>query len=204
MDPTASQDSGYGSQDQSSQSHQLVFSPRSPSPPSAQPLLLESPPSSQSLLAIIEEIPRPPIQLFDPPFAEAEEITNSFRQPEDQPPLSDQEIAGLYKSPSFRSPPIQYPDDTNRGDFFIQVENIVRSFPPDSFFLKWIRSDSNWYAHVVIRDNGARAEIIKTIDAHLEIAPAVDAYLGSRSGFCICPVTEDGAEVSRHFGTSDQ
>ena len=191
MDPTASQDSGYGSQDQSSQSQQLVFSPRSPSPPSAQPLLLESPPSSQSLLADIEEIPRPPIQLFDPPFAEAEEITNSFRQPEDQ-------------SPSFRSPPIQYPDDTNRGDFFIQVENIVRSFPPDSFFLKWIRSDSNWYAHVVIRDNGARAEIIKTIDAHLEIAPAVDAYLGSRSGFCICPVTEDGAEVSRHFGTSDQ
>lgn len=193
MDPTASQDSGYGSQDQSSQSQQLVYSPRSPSPPSAQPLLLESPPSSQSLL--VEEIHRSPIQLFDPPFAEAEEITNSFRPSEDQPPLSE---------PSFRSPPIQYPDDTNRGDFFIQVENIVRSFPPDSFFLKWIRSDSNWYAHVVIRDNGARAEIIKTIDAHLEIAPAVDAYLGSRSGFCICPVTEDGAEVSRHFGTSDQ
>lgn len=182
MDPTASQDSGYGSQDLASQ--QVVFSPRSPSPPSAQPLLLESPPSSQSLLVDeeVEEIPRSPIQ----------------------PPLSDQEIAGLYESPSFRSPPIQYPDDTNRSDFFIQVENIVRSFPPDSFFLKWIRSDSNWYAHVVIRDNGARAEIIKTIDAHLEIAPAVDAYLGSRSGFCICPVTEDGAEVSRHFGTSDQ
>lgn len=196
MDPTESQDSGYGTQ----ASQQTIFSPRSPSPPSQSTIWL-SPPSSQSLLTDqeIEEIPRTPISEPDN-FEAGQSLIPLFteevnRSSQDQPSLSD--------SPYFRSPPIQYPDDPTCGDFFIQVENIVRSFPPDSFFLKWIRNNSNWYAHVILTDKNARAEIIRNIDSHFEIAPAIDAYLATRNGFCICPVTEDGSEASRYLNTSD-
>lgn len=172
MDSAASQDSGYASQDLSSQrSFSPISNPRSPS---ADSLLTE--PASQTLMGSL---------------------------PSSQPPLSDQDITDLYPSPlSLRSPPIAYPDHSGRTDFFIQIENIVRSFPRDSFFLKWIRHEREWYAHVIFTNKDHRREILNIIESHFEIAPAVDAYLVTNRGVAICPVSDDGTEVSRYLDTA--
>ena len=122
-------------------------------------------------------------------------------------PSSTQELFGLNQPSEQAYPPspVRFPADlTVRSDFFIQVETLVRSLPKNTFALKWVRNSEGWYGHIVITNTEARREILDSVEGHFEVAPAIDAYLVTSTGICLCPILEEnGSEVSGTLVTAD-
>jgi len=96
------------------------------------------------------------------------------------------------------------PEFDTQNNFFIQVENISKSFPPNSYVIKWVRSDSNWYANILITKNEARNDILKSVESFFDIASNLDAYLVNRSGLCLCPKIKNGPEINRSLLLSNE
>jgi len=195
------EDSGYGSPGHLGQNNNYFASPLSPRSPCSPP-----PPSSPSCVTqipastTVQELlgikpPEPLIPHIKPIPSSSQELFGFY-----QPPPPTSEVAYAYP-PS----PILFPSDlTTKGDFFVQVEKLVRSLPRNTFALKWIKNTVGWYGHIVITNKEARRDILDSIEGHFEICQAIDAYLITRDGVCLCPILEeDGGQVSESLVTAD-
>lgn len=183
------EDSGYGSPGHLGQNKNYFASPLSPRSPCSPP-----PPSSPSCVTQI------------PASTTVQELLG-IKPPEPLIPTSNPFLRPLTSELTYAYPPspILFPSDlTTKGDFFVQVEKLVRSLPRNTFALKWIKNTAGWYGHIVITNKEARRDILDSIEGHFEICQAIDAYLITRDGVCLCPILEeDGGQVSESLVTAD-